>query len=1160
MSSDLLRRVEEVFAEALAQPRDRRTVWLQTRCAGDADLLREVSSLLESHEDEDEAFLDPKELQNQVRPFELPTLERKSRLGDYTILDVLGVGGMGVVYLAQQLRPKRTVALKVLSAIMVTPSLVKRFEHEAEILGRLQHPGIAQIYEAGVAGTADGRRAQPFIAMELVDGPPMTKFAAEKNLDPRERVRLMIKICDAVHHAHQRGVIHRDLKPANILVDPTGQPKVLDFGVARAADTDLERTAQRTAHRTGEGQLVGTLSYMSPEQVSGDPDLIDIRTDVYSLGVLLFELISGKLPVDIKGRSIPDAVRAIAEHDRTRLSAVPGDVRGDLEVVAAKALEKDKARRYQSAAQLGEDLRRWLEGQPISAKQDSALYVLLTQARRHRKVVWTAAVALMAIVGFAFFAAIQANLQAKARQAAEIALTESEVQRKRADYAISQYRRELSSSTIERGRLLAAGGNLRAGEELVWNEFLREPKNRQAHWALRDAYSRQPCLVTKTLHSQLIRSVAAPADADLFFSTSYDGDLAVWTSPDLHEVARVRAHESKVMNVRVSDDAKTIVTSSEDGQIKLWKGPSPVFVRMLAAKAGVVYGLSISADGRTVAWIFNNIVEVEDVASGAALFRMQMRAFTGQTLVLAPDRPIVAIGSVQGGVRVFNYVTGEELFDLPKHTSAVNDIKFSRDGALLATTSNDRTAKLFDAREGREIATLSPSNGNLGWLSFNADGSLLATAGWWRVDLWDTRSGQRVMTDNGRVELATAMTFDATGKYILAVPGEGIGRVWEVGAPGYTLDVPAHAAGVRGMVVSQDRTRVYTAAADGEVSCWDARTWTRVWKSKVANPAQPRAIDVAPNDSVVAVAGSVGASFLDANSGSLIGTIDDIRSQINSVVLSSTGNIAYYGGWEWGVRVWDVRRGRTVGWLPTALGETVGLTANRERTRLVASSRTRTVQIWDLRTHELLRETTEPERLPWRAVLSPDEKLVAAGTWQQTIEIYDAKTMQRTLSVPGSSMLVQMVSFDPTSSVIATASAGGEVRVVDAANGLTLAVLARGPLQANCVEFLNERLLMAGFENGDIRVWDLDYYDRHIAGNLAARLELGSRAARSENAEQQAPLGGDPSMAQVEVGPETREWAGRWSREIMQRPWPVLPASAPVESRVTTNQPAAAPR
>jgi eukaryotic-like serine/threonine-protein kinase len=1156
MNADLLRRVEEVFAEALAQPRDSRTLWLESRCAGDAELLREVESLLESHEDEDDAFLDPKELQNQVRPLELPTLERKSRLGDYTILDVLGVGGMGVVYLAQQLRPRRTVALKVLSAIVVTPSLVKRFEHEAEILGRLQHPGIAQIYEAGVAGTADGRRAQPFIAMELVDGPPMTKFATEKSLDARERVRLMIKICDAVHHAHQRGVIHRDLKPANILVDPAGQPKVLDFGVARAADTDLERTAQRTAHRTGEGQLVGTLSYMSPEQVSGDPDLIDTRTDVYSLGVLLYELLAGTLPIDIKGRSIPDAVRAIAENDRTRLPSVPGDARGDLEVVAAKALERDKSRRYQSAAQLGEDLRRWLEGQPISAKQDSALYVLLTQARRHRKVVWTAAAALMMIVGFAFFAAIQANLQAKARQAAEIALSESEVQRKRADFAISQYRRELSSSTIERGRLLAAGGNLRAGEELVWNEFLREPKNRQAHWALRDAYSRQPCLVTKTLHSQTIRSVAAPAGADLFFSTSHDGDLAVWTSPDLHEVARVRAHETKTLNVRVSDDARAIVTSGEDGTIKLWSGPSPVFVRTLAAKSGPVYGLSLSPDGKTVAWVFNSILEVENIDTGATLFRMQFRAFPGQVAALSPDRPVVAVGSVQGGIRLINYLTGEELFDLPRHTASVNDMRFSRDGALLASSSSDRTAKLFDARSGVELATLKASNGNLGWLSFNADGSLLATAGWWRVDLWDTRTGQRVMADNGRVETATAMTFDATGRYILAVPSEGIGRVWEVGSLGYVLDVPAHGAGVRAVVASADRTRVYTAAADGEVACWDARSWKRIWKSRVVNPAQPRSMDIAPNGSVLAVAGTVGASFLDANSGSIIGTIDDIRSQMNGVALSKSGTLAYFGGWEWGVRVWDIRRGRTVGWLSTPSGETVGVTTNPDRTRLITTNRTRTLQVWDMQTHELLRETTEPERLPWRAVLSPDEKLLAAGTWQQTIEIYDAKTMRRLLSVPGSSMLVQMVAFDPTSSVIAAASAGGEVRVLDASSGQTLAVLARGPLQANCVEFLDERLLMVGFESGDVRVWDLDYYDRHIAGNLPARLEAGERAAQVASAEPRASSGVEPSMANVENAPEARAWVARWTGEIMQRPWPVLPASVPIEDRVTTNQPA----
>ncbi|MGQ0629196.1 MAG: protein kinase domain-containing protein [Phycisphaerales bacterium] len=310
-----------------------------------------------------------------------PGLPTTLRLGRYTILDLLGEGGMGAVYLAQQESPRRTVALKVIRAGLLTARMLKRFEHESEVLGRLQHPGIAQIYEAATART--NGQEQPYFAMELVRGEALTAHAASRGLGVREKLALFMLVCDAVHHAHQKGVIHRDLKPANILVDQSGQPKILDFGVARAATGDQPGATLRTEA----GALIGTIPYMSPEQISGDPNDLDTRSDVYTLGVILYEMLTGGLPHRVSDKTIPEAVRIIGEDEPAPLSVSDRSLRGDVQTIVGKALEKDKTRRYQSASDLAADLGRYLRDEPILARQPSTFYLWGRFAKRNKALV-----------------------------------------------------------------------------------------------------------------------------------------------------------------------------------------------------------------------------------------------------------------------------------------------------------------------------------------------------------------------------------------------------------------------------------------------------------------------------------------------------------------------------------------------------------------------------------------------------------------------------------------------------------------------------------------------------------------------------------------------------------------------------------------------------
>lgn len=334
--------------------------------------------------------------------------------GPYRIVRVLGDGGMGTVYEAEQSSPRRRVALKVLRSGLFSPSLLRRFELEVEWLGQLQHPGIAQIHDAGTAESGD-----PYFAMELIEGRPLLDAADALGLDTRGRIELFLGICEAVQHAHQRGVIHRDLKPANILVTDDGTPKVLDFGIARATDAELGPHTLQT--RTG--QLIGTLHYMSPEQASGDATAVDVRSDVYTLGVILFQLLAGRLPYDLTDLALPDAVRVIREKGPTRLGSDDTSLRGDIETIVAKTLEKEPARRYGTVDALAEDLWRFLRDEPIAARPASAVYQLRKFARRNRIFV-TAASALIVVLSVATLVSVRARWEADEQVAIARAVNE----------------------------------------------------------------------------------------------------------------------------------------------------------------------------------------------------------------------------------------------------------------------------------------------------------------------------------------------------------------------------------------------------------------------------------------------------------------------------------------------------------------------------------------------------------------------------------------------------------------------------------------------------------------------------------------------------------------------------------------------------------------
>ncbi|MCL4211388.1 MAG: serine/threonine protein kinase [Phycisphaeraceae bacterium] len=364
--SDRWERVQELFHAACERaPRDRGE-YLDGACGSDPALRAEVEALLATHDSTSDGLLDAPLVDVAVKSRLAsgpPTLVGR-RIGHYLVRSVIASGGMGTVYSAEQDSPRRTVALKVMRQSALSRSALRRFRDEAEILARLRHPNIAQVYEAGVHD--DGAGGLPYFVMEFIpDARTLTEYARTAELNTRARLDLFARVCDAVHHGHQKGIIHRDLKPGNILVDGEGAPKVIDFGVARSTDADVTVTTQRTDM----GQLIGTMQYMSPEQCDGDAREIDTRSDVYALGVVLYELLSERLPYNAGSTTIVQAVMTIRETTPPPLSTLRREFRGDIETIVSRAMAKDRAKRYQSAAELAADIRRHLRGEPIEARR-----------------------------------------------------------------------------------------------------------------------------------------------------------------------------------------------------------------------------------------------------------------------------------------------------------------------------------------------------------------------------------------------------------------------------------------------------------------------------------------------------------------------------------------------------------------------------------------------------------------------------------------------------------------------------------------------------------------------------------------------------------------------------------------------------------------------
>ncbi|HEX2836822.1 MAG TPA: protein kinase [Phycisphaerales bacterium] len=1111
-------KAEEVFLAVSDLPSERWESGIVRMCNGDTELASEVRSLLGFHDKEDK-FLDPNELMAQslvfgrVRMAPDEELTPGTKIGVYTIRSLLGVGGMGSVYVAEQERPRRTVALKVIRRGLSTQSLLRRFEHEAEVLGRLQHPGIAQVFEAGAAPlvTPDGlsRDSQPFIAMELVRGLPLNKFCDHKDLDTKERLRLVARVCDAVHHAHQRGVIHRDLKPGNILVEDSGSPKILDFGVARAADVDMRVTTMQTSI----GQLIGTLPYMSPEQVLGDPGEIDTRSDVYALGVIMYQLLTGRLPHDVASRSIPEAARVIREESPTKLSHVSRMFRGEIDTIVSKALDKDKRRRYQSAADLGDDIRRYLAGEPIHAKQDSALYVLRKQLKRYKWAAIAAGVALIALVAFTAYATVQARRERRlaaeanmerafafaAKDAAEVARQKEETARALADSASMRLAEQLEYARTERGRLEGVLGNIPLAEDSLWHQYFKHENASAPKWALREFFHRYPYEWSVQVSPNGLRCAAFAPQAGLFLLGANSG-IGVYDASVGVSKRRITGLGSGVAILAVSADASRCFAALDNGRIvrvNLRGDAECALLTPYAPHLGAVRAIALSADGlllatsgndRTVRIWDTETLELKATWSAHPEVAMVL-AFSpdSRALVTAPGPSSVQDLSARSHARVWRLSDLALLREYPVTArGGVTAAAFSQDNTTLVVATGQRQLNLYNLETSAvsshevtagtsAVSSVSPLQGS---------GAQLLAIG---DSVWEaTVSGLRPLPSVG-LQSQLLMSLGVVDDSVIIVCRDGLIRRIAV-TPEYRRSrVADFDTWCFGTEFSPDGATLVVAGGNNEIRVVDAATLQTRHTFPIVERGimRARAIRFIDGSDVFAAGCGDGAiRMCSAVSGRVLSVLPTGAPEIYSMERTPDGEFLVTGHADGTIRFFSIATCEYE-LLPVRLQRRVeGIAFTPDGSQMITSGLFGGIQIWDVRTRETV-ASVETSGIPWAVACSPDGSRLLVSTYDGVVDVFDS-TYAFMTRLRAHRRLIPGLCFSQDGSLFATGSEDTTVRIWDAKTLRTLASLETDGGEVITVAFNPDASRLAASNASRFTtVYDFPRLDAYLTGNAA---------------------------------------------------------------------------
>ena len=773
-------------------------------------------------------------------------------------LQQIGEGGMGIVYMAEQQEPvRRKVALKIIKPGMDSTQVIARFEAERQALALMDHQNIAKVFDAGTTDTG-----RPYFVMELVHGVPITQFCDANQLTPRERLALFVPVCQAIQHAHQKGIIHRDIKPSNVLVtlyDDKPVPKVIDFGVAKAIE---QRLTEKTLF-TQFGVLVGTFEYMSPEQAEMNALGVDTRSDIYSLGVLLYELLTGTTPLQrerLREAALEELVRLIKEEEpprpsvrlsssnnlpkiaaarKTEPTKLSKLVRGEIDWIVMKCLEKDRSRRYETANGLARDVERYLHDEPVEACPPSAGYRLRKFARKYRMPVTVAAAfALLLVVGVVVSAwqAVRATrAEDEAVQQRDLATeAEAEATRKRQEAEAAQERagtaEAKANAEAERARREAYAAKIHL-VQAAWEDHnilrVRELLAQTADFPERGFewhYWQRLCHVehlTLAGHKGGVTALAFAPDGQRLVTGVTDGTARIWNATRGQELFCLSGHRSEVTSVAYAPEGKWLVTGSTDGTARLWDAAGGRDLRTLESQnSGPVWAVAVTPDSkRVITGSEDCMARVWDVATGRILFTLKGDSTTPVWCLSTAGLlfPPQARGPLLVASALYSGKTG--------HIAPVRAITLTGDGKWLVTGSDDHTAKIWNAADGSVLKTLDQGNasgiGNVSAVAVTRDGKKVVTGSLdGRTKIWEMESGRVVPIPGGHGDLLSlALTPD--GQQLLTGYLGGMANVRDMASGRELMILNGHTRWVSCVAVSPDGQRLATGSMDGTARVWD---------------------------------------------------------------------------------------------------------------------------------------------------------------------------------------------------------------------------------------------------------------------------------------------------------------------------------------------------
>ena len=1080
MTPEQFQRVEEVFVEACELPTERRASYLDEHCAGDGLVREEVEAMLAADE------YDAPRLSSIALP--RPGLETMidgdaatraasipERIGRYRILRECGHGGMGVVYEAEQENPSRRVALKIIRSGIVSAELLRRFRTETEVLGRLQHPGIAQIFEAGSSsgGEEAERGGQPFIAMEFVEGTELLEYASSRPLDTRARLELFARVCDAVQHAHERGVVHRDLKPANILVvSPTtgtlaqevGQPKILDFGVARMTHADMPGATMLT----NAGQLVGTLQYMSPEQASEGRAPIDARSDVYALGVLLYELLSGRLPYDLGSLTIPESVVVVREREAQRLGSIEPRLAGDIDTIVGKCLEKEPERRYPSAAALAEDIRRHLHNEPIGARPPTRWYQVKKFARRNRALVGGVLATLLALV-IGLIASLRfawrAQQNAALAEANEIRALESETAALRRAYIANL---TAASALVETDPLLAREQLAAAPlERRDWEwHYLSSQLRRYSRTYAESAFSPGPLA-----HLRASVDIAFTPDGSRLVAALEDGRVGVW-DPVTTELVRVGGELAgatiRALDVPVSGRQR-VACGTYDGRVRVWDLGEDRWMDVHDGEEAVWF-VAWDRSGERLLFLTPTFVglwtEGEGVREHAVGERLDKENVGQESWDLRYERPRNLTFTADGArfaatTRAGDFIapslwdadTGARLYPADRDPADLRGFGeqmmrsmavASHDRQRIATMSGLRSASVLDSGTlTEELVLRGHRNGvrKLGWTT--DDERIVSSSHDGTVRVWSAADGAAL--DVIEADPASPLAIAPDGSGVVYRTGGAL-RFWDFGSASTVLHPDT--SYVYAVAYSPDGSRLAAGSVYSDnVTLFDARTRRTLWTVDTGakadrllfTPDGRRLIthgSAEPGGPLVAIDTETAEVHLDRTPPIEEWPARDRRGvrQHTGFVVSPDGGllaVSPTSSWESGDAV-VVRNLATNEVLLTLEGACWGVAFSPDGAQLAAAFEfPGRIEVWDIARGERVVELLAHGSHAYCVDFHPDGTRLASGGNDNTIRLWDTTTWEAVLELRGHSSYVMALDFSPDGTQLASGSGDLTVRIWD---------------------------------------------------------------------------------------------------------------------------------